>query len=328
MRSRFSRRASPSASAKSNASRATPVSSATARRSELPIDAEPRADVIVLDLDRRALRSRTQLATAVLRRRQPRGQRRPQYSRAGDFRQADRLRPAHAELPRNRRDVHRQRRGDSGAVRIGDLDDAILGLVRDPACIAPASARRRARSSKRTGGAKEEDAHQRSAISCRPPGQALGATSGQAPAWCTEWPTRSVRSTARPPRGGASGTRSIPSAVASSNAPSSASATSASAAAARRRSSSTSRACSRMRGHRPRHSVARARGRKFASEGVTVVSDGYEILAGVDTSGDEPLMLARALQGTGVSVVVGYQSLFVRPASPRPDSRRHGAHPR
>ena len=57
-------------------------------------------------------------------------------------------------------------------------------------------------------------------------------------------------------------------------------------------------------GHRPAI-LSRGYGRKFASEGVTVVSDGRQILAGVDTSGDEPLMLARALQGTGVSVVVG-----------------------
>ena len=45
---RFWRRGSPSGSARSSGWRARPDSS-TARRSDLPIDAEPRADVVVLD---------------------------------------------------------------------------------------------------------------------------------------------------------------------------------------------------------------------------------------------------------------------------------------
>ncbi len=58
-----SRRAIPSASARSSGSRATPASSPT-RRSELPIDAEPRADVVVLDT-LGELAQLYQLATAV-----------------------------------------------------------------------------------------------------------------------------------------------------------------------------------------------------------------------------------------------------------------------
>jgi tetraacyldisaccharide 4'-kinase len=51
--------------------------------------------------------------------------------------------------------------------------------------------------------------------------------------------------------------------------------------------------------------LSRGYGRKSTTSSPTVVSDGRQILARVDTAGDEPLMLARALQGTGVSVVVG-----------------------
>ena len=57
-------------------------------------------------------------------------------------------------------------------------------------------------------------------------------------------------------------------------------------------------------GYRPAI-LSRGYGRRSAGTGTTVVSDGTQILAGVDTAGDEPLMLARALLGTGVSVVVG-----------------------
>ena len=62
-RSRFSRRASPSGSAKSSGSRARPGSSPRGDR-ELPIDAEPRADVVVLDTIGE-LAQLYQLATAV-----------------------------------------------------------------------------------------------------------------------------------------------------------------------------------------------------------------------------------------------------------------------
>jgi len=51
--------------------------------------------------------------------------------------------------------------------------------------------------------------------------------------------------------------------------------------------------------------LSRGYGRRSPSSSPTVVSDGARILAAVDTAGDEPLMLARALQHTGVRVVVG-----------------------
>jgi tetraacyldisaccharide 4'-kinase len=50
--------------------------------------------------------------------------------------------------------------------------------------------------------------------------------------------------------------------------------------------------------------LSRGYGRKSPSKMPTIVSDGRTILTGVDASGDEPLMLARALLGKAVSVVV------------------------
>jgi tetraacyldisaccharide 4'-kinase len=58
----------------------------------------------------------------------------------------------------------------------------------------------------------------------------------------------------------------------------------------------------RENGHRP-SVLTRGYGRRHASDGVTVVSDGRAILADVAHAGDEPLMLARALPG--VPVLVG-----------------------
>jgi tetraacyldisaccharide 4'-kinase len=51
--------------------------------------------------------------------------------------------------------------------------------------------------------------------------------------------------------------------------------------------------------------LTRGYGRRISGPGATVVSDGSRVLACVDESGDEPLMLARALEHTGVVVVVG-----------------------
>lgn len=48
--------------------------------------------------------------------------------------------------------------------------------------------------------------------------------------------------------------------------------------------------------------LSRGYGRRHAPDGVTVVSDGSSILAGLDSAGDEPLMLARALGGVPVLV--------------------------
>jgi tetraacyldisaccharide 4'-kinase len=56
------------------------------------------------------------------------------------------------------------------------------------------------------------------------------------------------------------------------------------------------------RGERPAI-LTRGYGRRIARDGVTVVSDGARVLAGLDDAGDEPLMLARALPG--VRVLVG-----------------------
>ena len=101
----------------------------TVRRSELPIDAEPRADVVVLDT-LGELAQLYQIATVGVRRRQPRRSRRTQYSRARDFRQADCVRSAHAELQGDCGDVRVERRGGAGAVR-PELESALLTLVTD-----------------------------------------------------------------------------------------------------------------------------------------------------------------------------------------------------
>jgi len=55
------------------------------------------------------------------------------------------------------------------------------------------------------------------------------------------------------------------------------------------------------RGERPAI-LTRGYGRHVAPAGVTVVSDGTQVLAGVDRAGDEPLMLARAVPGAIVAV--------------------------
>lgn len=54
-------------------------------------------------------------------------------------------------------------------------------------------------------------------------------------------------------------------------------------------------------GHSP-SILSRGYGRPEAPPGVTVVSDGRQVRAGVDRAGDEPLMLARALPGVPVLV--------------------------
>jgi tetraacyldisaccharide 4'-kinase len=53
------------------------------------------------------------------------------------------------------------------------------------------------------------------------------------------------------------------------------------------------------RGHRPAI-LTRGYARRVTSDGVTVVSDGQQILAALATAGDEALMLARALKGVAV----------------------------
>ncbi len=56
-------------------------------------------------------------------------------------------------------------------------------------------------------------------------------------------------------------------------------------------------------GHSPAI-LSRGYGRRSPRKAPTIVSDGRQILADVDTAGDEPLMLARALLGKAVIVVV------------------------
>ena len=48
--------------------------------------------------------------------------------------------------------------------------------------------------------------------------------------------------------------------------------------------------------------LTRGYGRRIVQDGVTVVSDGTRVIAGLDEAGDEPLMLARALPGETVLV--------------------------
>lgn len=48
--------------------------------------------------------------------------------------------------------------------------------------------------------------------------------------------------------------------------------------------------------------LSRGYGRKVVEDGVVIVSDGTHVLADIDRSGDEPLMLARAVPGAAVLV--------------------------
>ena len=48
--------------------------------------------------------------------------------------------------------------------------------------------------------------------------------------------------------------------------------------------------------------LSRGYARKIRDEGVVIVSDGRSVLEGVEHSGDEPLMLARAVPGAAVLV--------------------------
>src|SRR5438067_571214 len=48
--------------------------------------------------------------------------------------------------------------------------------------------------------------------------------------------------------------------------------------------------------------LTRGYARRKPRDGVTVVSDGLTVLAGLDAAGDEPLMLARAVKGASVLV--------------------------
>ena len=103
----------------------------TTRRSDLPIDAEPRADVVVLDT-LGELAQLYQVEHGGVRRRQPRGSRRPQHPGAGDLRQADRVRPATCRtsrrLPTRSSPTTRRFR----CRRNASSNAALLALVTDP----------------------------------------------------------------------------------------------------------------------------------------------------------------------------------------------------
>src|SRR6185436_10730005 len=235
-----------------------------------------------------------------LRRREPGRSRRPQHPRAGDLRQADRLRAAHAELPRDRRDLHRQRRGDSDRVgaRSGRRDSRSGPRSRPPS----QSRRGGARAGRSQPRRQREDAlrHQRSPAAgrwCReqrpsvPAGalglpHALSTLYGAGAAWRRRWyvqhPERRRRLD-RPVisvgniRVGGSGKTPIVDCIARVLADA---------------------------GYKPAV-LSRGYGRKSPSSRPTVVSDGRQVVATIDTAGDEPLMLARSLVSKGVSVVVG-----------------------
>ena len=101
------------------------------RRSELPIDAEPRADVVVLDTIGELATSTSSArwcssAGSLVR------HRRPQHPRAGGVRQADRVRPAHGELRRDRGGVRRQRRRRAGGRRGRARGRRCSALMTDP----------------------------------------------------------------------------------------------------------------------------------------------------------------------------------------------------
>ena len=168
----------------------------TARRSELPIDAEPRADVVVLDTIGE-LAQLYQMATAVFVGGSLGRPRRPQHPRAGDLRQADRVRAAHAELQGDRRHVPRQRRRRAGAVRARARRGAAGAGHRSGA---PRAARRRgARAGRGQPRRQGQDARgDRRAPAARRDGQAPGRR-GRAslPAACIDPDTAASRSTAR-----------------------------------------------------------------------------------------------------------------------------------
>ncbi len=116
-----SRRATPSGSTRSSGSRARRGSGRRAARS-LTIDEEPARRRRRARHDRRA-GAPLPGGDGRLRRRQPGADRRPQHPRAGRVRQADPVRPAHAELPRDCRDVPRARAPPCRCATSGELED-------------------------------------------------------------------------------------------------------------------------------------------------------------------------------------------------------------
>ena len=111
------------------------------------VDAEPRADVVVLDTIGE-LAQLFQVATVVFVGGSLVDAGRPQHPRAGRVRQADRVRSAHAELRRDRADVPGERRRDPGASPAASWSTA---LARPARRSGPARAPRRGRARARRG---------------------------------------------------------------------------------------------------------------------------------------------------------------------------------
>src|SRR5262249_40719320 len=197
----------------------------------------------------------------------------------------------------DRRRVSRQRRRDPGAVRPGARRDAADARHRSGPPRADRRGRARARRSESRCEDQDARRHPRAAAAGRrprrepraafPPGALIGALSaayGAAAGWRRAWyardPSRQKR-LARPVvsvgnlRVGGSGKTPIVDYL------------------ARMLTESGERPAILTRGY----------ARRVARDGVTIVSDGTHVVADLDTAGDEPLMLARALPG--VPVLVG-----------------------
>ena len=198
---RFSRRASRSGSARSSGSRATPgfVTMRAIRAADRRRAARRRRRA---RHDRRA-GAALSAGDRGVRRRQPRRSRRPQHPRAGGVRQADRLRPAHAELHGDRRRVPRPTTRRCRCSPSASSTRRCSTLVTDPVRRARLGAAARALVEANRG-AKDEDArgHRRAAAAAGDGRRASSVPSD----WCIDRDAERG-STARRRRGAAGGTR-------------------------------------------------------------------------------------------------------------------------
>ena len=261
------------------------------RRTELAVDAEPRADVVVLDTIGE-LAQLFQVATVVFVGGSLVDQGGHNILEPAVLRQADRLRPAHAELRRDRarRSSRTTPRSRSGPAR--ELEHALLGLLADPVARARLGAAARALVEANRGAR----------------GKTLAAIAARAAA------------AGRRQRAPVPGGPLISTAYAAAARLRRRLLRAASRSAARSRSAGHQRRQPRRRRPRQdadrrarrrrccatpasgRRSSAAATRRRDAADGVVVVSDGGGIRADLDRAGDEPLMLARQLDGVAVLV--------------------------
>ena len=146
------------------------------RRTELAVDAEPRADVVVLDTIGE-LAHLFQVATVVFVGGSLVGSGRPQHPRAGRARQADRLRPAHAELRGDCGDVPDKPGRHPGDERVGADRRSSCGW-RAIRSSARGSARRRARWSRPTAAPSRARSRRSPICSRRPAAAASCGRSG------------------------------------------------------------------------------------------------------------------------------------------------------